>query len=215
VVEHPIQLLPIDSKLILAVGLEGYHIPGLNSLGQKILIGKSHYADQRFLCQRLEDDRLFRGYRLHKAIPVVRVPIPIAAPHIELVEVYEEEVVFQKAPTALPPALHIVVVLEHVMVHKQSVANCDGALVAQWQRHHLALAVGKAVVFLTRAYDEVALGVVVSVSANYKLIDRSQKLILYSIEVGIIALNSFHKTTMSPLSMYMRIPPVSSLYLIK
>lgn len=56
-------------------------------------------------------------------------------------------------------------------------------------------------VFLTRAYDEVALGVVVSLPLYDKLIDGPQKLMLYSIEIGMVALNSFQSTTMSPFSM--------------
>jgi hypothetical protein len=56
------------------------------------------------------------------------------------------------------------------------------------------------VVLLASIYDEVALGVIVSVSPNYELIDGSQKLILYSIEVGIVLLNSFQSTTISPCS---------------
>jgi hypothetical protein len=56
-------------------------------------------------------------------------------------------------------------------------------------------------VFLARTYDEVSLGVIVSVSPNYELIDGSQKLILYSIEMGMVPLNSFHRMTTSPFSM--------------
>lgn len=69
------------------------------------------------------------------------MPVPIAAVHIELVEVDKEEVVFKKTPTALPTALHVVIELEDVMVDKEGVPNTYRTLITQRQCHYLSLAV--------------------------------------------------------------------------
>jgi len=88
VVKHPIHLFTPYIELVLAIGLEGYGVTRLNSLGHKIIIWVTHYPHQRLFCQRLEYGRLLRRYRANKTKPVVRVPIAIPTPHIELVEVY-------------------------------------------------------------------------------------------------------------------------------
>ena len=131
-------------------------------------------------------------------------PLATRAPHIELVEVYKEEVVTQvTAPTATI-ALHVVVVLEHVVVYKQRIAHGDGAVIAQGQRNYLALPVGKAMVLFVGTNDEVSFGICVSLSPYNELLYCPQKLILYSTEIGIGDVNSFQSTITSSCSMKMR-----------
>ena len=69
------------------------------------------------------------------------MPVPIAAVHIELVEINKEEVVFQKAAPALLTALHVIVVLEDVVVDQQGIAYGNRTLITQWKCYDLPLSV--------------------------------------------------------------------------
>ena len=61
------------------------------------------------------------------------MPVPIAAVHIELVEIDKEEVILEKAAPALTPAPHVIVVLEDVVVDQQGIAYGNRTLITQWK----------------------------------------------------------------------------------
>jgi hypothetical protein len=103
--------------------------------------------------------------------------------------------------------------LEYVVVYKQRIANLYWARIPHWERYHLTLSVRKPMVLFVATYDKVSFGVGVSLSLYDELLYCPQKLMLYSIEIGMGAVNSFQSITVSSCSMYMRKLP--SLYLIK